>query len=92
MVDRHILLMAVQLDLMGILHANLQRTGIVAVNNLPKLNCLPATLPDLDSYRTMFHTQQEQICELVDYIVGDAELTNPLYVNFRDHLSKCKDL
>ncbi|KAK1359313.1 hypothetical protein POM88_043787 [Heracleum sosnowskyi] len=88
----HILQMGVQLDLMGILHANLQWTSVVAVNNLPKLKCLPVYLPNLDSYRTMFQTQQRQICELVDHIVGDAELTNPLYVDFRYHLYNCKDL
>lgn len=78
--------MAVKLELMGKILAKFEKTGMVEVNNLLKFNCIPLEFPTFESQVSAINVQQEQLANIIDYIVGDKEEQNSVYRNFRNHM------
>lgn len=89
----HVLKMGIEFDQLGLIHNRLFLTNIVETNNKKfKFNSTREKFSDFQSQATAIISEQMQLADITDYIVGEEEMQNPLYRNFRNFLLASKTL
>lgn len=73
----------IYLELNGLLHAHLEPEKLVDVAGIPKFCSIPVEFENYKTFRTNVDKQHNQICQSIDFIVGE-EAADDGYKKFRE--------
>ncbi|KAK1354423.1 hypothetical protein POM88_047679 [Heracleum sosnowskyi] len=87
---RHMIELLIHLELNGLVHAHLETWKLVNDGGIPIFCSIPVQFENYKTFRTNVDEQHNQICQAIDFIVGEEAAADDDYKKFREELLKSR--
>ncbi|KAK1363478.1 hypothetical protein POM88_039039 [Heracleum sosnowskyi] len=87
---RHMIKLLIYLELNGLVHAHLETEKLVEDAGILKFCSTPVQFENYETFRTNVDKQHNQICQSIDFIVGEEAAADDDYKKFREELLKSR--
>lgn len=87
---RHMIELLINLELNGFVHAHLETGKLVNDAGIPIFCSIPVQFENYQTFRTNVDKQHDQICQSIDFIVGEEAAADDDYKKFREELLKSR--